>query len=111
MSTGERRVDTHGAVERGAPITIEIDGEVVGTYVGETLAAAMLAAGRRIFRRSPRTGSPRGVYCGIGICYECQMVVDGRTNVRACVTPVRDGMCASTQRGPAEGVSPVPSWP
>lgn len=111
MTEGARRVDTHGAVERGAPITIEIDGDTVEAYVGETLAAAMLATGRRVFRMSPRTGSPRGVYCGMGVCYECLMVVDGRLNVRACVTAVREGMRAQTQHGPAEGVSPVPTWP
>jgi predicted molibdopterin-dependent oxidoreductase YjgC len=45
----------------------------------------------------------------MGVCYDCLMMVDGRPNVRACMTPVADGMRAETQRGPAEGVEPVPA--
>jgi NADH dehydrogenase/NADH:ubiquinone oxidoreductase subunit G len=45
----------------------------------------------------------------MGVGYDCLMVVDGRPNVRACMTPVSDGMRVETQRGPAEGVEPVPA--
>ena len=55
------------------------------------MAAALLAAGRRELRESPRRAEPRGMYCGIGLCFECVMQVDGR-RVRTCVTPVGDGM-------------------
>lgn len=110
MRGGDRRVDTHGAVERGPALTIAVDGEPLSAFGGETLAAAMLANGRRTFRFSARGGGPRGLFCGMGVCYECLMVVDGRPNVRACMTPVREGMVAQTQRGPAEGVSPIPAW-
>ncbi|BCL14567.1 hypothetical protein GCM10017556_23060 [Micromonospora sagamiensis] len=55
------------------------------------MAATLLAAGRRELRKAPRRGEPRGVYCGIGVCFECVMSIDGR-RVRTCVTPVKDGM-------------------
>ena len=90
-------------------MTITVDGAPLPAYQGETLAAAMLAAGRRVFRLAPRTGSPRGLFCGIGVCYDCLMVVDGRPNVRACMTPVSEGMRAEIQRGPADGVEPIPA--
>lgn len=105
----DRRVAWHGAIERGPAVTVIVDGVPIQAYRGETLAAAMLAAGRRVFRYAPRTGSPRGLFCGMGVCYDCLMVVDGRPNVRACMTPVVDGMQAVTQRGPAEGAEPVPA--
>jgi predicted molibdopterin-dependent oxidoreductase YjgC len=104
-----RRVESHGAIERGAALTVQVDGETIAAYAGETLAAAMLAAGRRALRASPRTGSPRGVFCGMGVCYDCLMVVDGRPNVRACMTYVAEGMQAQTQRGPGEGAEPIPA--
>lgn len=105
----DRRVWDYGAIERGPAISVTVDGVPLPAYQGETLAAAMLAAGRRVFRYAPRTGSPRGLFCGMGVCYDCLMVVDGRPNVRACMTPVADGMRAETQRGPAEGAEPVPA--
>jgi D-hydroxyproline dehydrogenase subunit gamma len=110
MRGGDRRVDTQGTVERGPAVEIMFDGEPLAAFGGETLAAAMLAHGRRTFRYSPRSGGPRGLFCGMGVCYECLMVVDGHPNARACMTPVRAGMDARTQRGPAEGISPVPAW-
>ena len=109
VKSGDRRVAGHGAVARGPAVTVVVDGVPLPAYLGETLAAAMLAAGRRVFRYAPRTGGPRGLFCGMGVCYDCLMVVDGRPNVRACMTPVADGMQAETQRGPAEGAEPIPA--
>ena len=90
------------AVDRGEPFEIEIDGELVIAFPGETIAAAALAAGIATLRRSA-TGSPRGIFCGMGLCQECRMVVDGRPNVRACVTAAVPGLRARTQEdlGPA----------
>lgn len=72
-----------------------VDGEVVPAYAGETIAAALTAAGRRVFRHAPRTGAPRGVFCGIGACFECTVTVEGMGQVRSCVVPVRPGMRVS----------------
>jgi predicted molibdopterin-dependent oxidoreductase YjgC len=77
-------------VRRPAPVTIRVDGAEIEAFPGETLAAALLAAGRRAFRRTP-AGEPRGPFCLMGVCFECVVESDGQ-RVRACVTPVRAGM-------------------
>jgi predicted molibdopterin-dependent oxidoreductase YjgC len=74
---------------------LTVDGEPLRAPAGQSLAAALLAAGRVTLRRSPG-GTPRGVYCGIGVCQECRVHVEGRGVVRACVTPVAAGMRVTT---------------
>jgi predicted molibdopterin-dependent oxidoreductase YjgC len=74
---------------------LTVDGEPLRAPAGQSLAAALLAAGRATLRRSP-AGTPRGVYCGIGVCQECRVHVEGRGVVRACVTPVAAGMRVTT---------------
>ena len=58
---------------------------------GETIATALLAAGHWVFRMTDKKNDPRGVYCNIGVCHSCLVVVDGERNVRACQTPVSPG--------------------
>ncbi len=72
-----------------------VDGQPVPAYQGETIAAALLAAGRRTLRHTVPGGHPRGIFCGIGVCFDCLVTVEGR-HIRACVTPVQDGMQVST---------------
>jgi predicted molibdopterin-dependent oxidoreductase YjgC len=100
-SGGSLRVRRHPVLpDDGEPdITIFFDGRELPAKRGEPIAAALLAAGVRVFRTTPRRGYPRGIYCGIGRCTDCVMVVDGEPNVRTCVTPVRPGMRVETQRG------------
>jgi predicted molibdopterin-dependent oxidoreductase YjgC len=88
-----------GAVQRGRKVQIFVDGLAVEAFEGESVAAALLAAGRRGLRVAPRRGEPRGMYCGIGVCFECVMTVDGQRAVRTCATPVRDGMRIATLQG------------
>jgi predicted molibdopterin-dependent oxidoreductase YjgC len=57
---------------------------------GDTIGMALWAAGERVLRASSRDGAPRGMFCGMGICFECLVVADGAV-VRACTTPVRAG--------------------
>ncbi len=85
-----------GALVRGARVAIEIDGAPAEAFLGETVATALLAAGRRAFRRTDRRGAPRGLYCAIGLCFDCLVRVDGR-RVRACQTPVAAGMRVTTE--------------
>jgi predicted molibdopterin-dependent oxidoreductase YjgC len=75
------------------------DGRPIPAKTGEPIAAALLAAGVRVFRETPKKKTPRGIYCGIGRCTDCVMIVDGEPNVRTCVTPAREGMQVRTQRG------------
>lgn len=93
----DRRIE--GAVERGPEIEILVDQQRVRAFEGETVAAALLATGKRILRTTSRRGEPRGLYCGMGVCFECVMTIDGRPNVRTCQTPVRAGMEVETQIG------------
>jgi predicted molibdopterin-dependent oxidoreductase YjgC len=86
-------------VRRGREITIYVDGRPVTAYDGETVAAVLLAEGIYAFRRTTETGEPRGLFCGMGICYDCLVTVDGVANVRACVTPVAEGMMVETGSG------------
>ena len=90
-------------LERGHPLWFEVDGERVEAYEGESIAAALLASGRRLTRWTARTGEPRGYFCGMGVCHDCLVAVDGRLNVRACTTPVREGMRVELRREPAGG--------
>lgn len=83
-------------VRRGAPISIVVDGEPVHAHLGESVAAALLADGRRVLRRTVKRGEPRGVFCGMGVCFECLVTIDGAPGVRGCMTVVRDGMRIET---------------
>lgn len=75
---------------------LTLNGQPVTVPAGTTVAAALLAAGLRRFRHAPRHGDPRGLFCGMGLCYECLVTVDGIPNVRACLTPVAEGMVIET---------------
>src|ERR1700722_9276425 len=75
----------------GRPITIQFDGRPIPALEGETIAAALSAAGIVAFRRTP-SGAPRGLHCGMGACFDCVVSVDGRIGQRACMTKVADGM-------------------
>lgn len=94
------RVEDHpilGKLGEGKIVTIFINGRELKAREGEPIAAALLAAGIRVFRHTRRRHEPRGLFCGIGQCRDCVMKVDGVPNVRTCVTPVRDGMRVETQ--------------
>ncbi len=86
-----------GFFRRGPAVQIEVDGEPVQAFEGESIAAALLASGRRVLRQTP-DGAPRGIYCGMGVCFECVVEVDGDPSVRSCLTPVRAGMRIQTPR-------------
>jgi predicted molibdopterin-dependent oxidoreductase YjgC len=79
-----------GTGERPA-VVFTFDGCEVAARAGDSIAMALWAAGERTLRASSRDGAPRGVLCNMGVCYECLVLADG-VAVRACTTPVRDGM-------------------
>ena len=76
-------------------VLIHVDGAVVRTSDGMSLAAALLGAGVAAFRSSVG-GEPRAPLCGMGVCFECRVTVDGMAHGRACLLPVVDGMRVST---------------
>jgi len=91
------RIDNH--LKRGRSVRFLFDGREIDAFEGETVAAALLAIGQRQLRRTNRRGEPRGLFCGIGACFDCLVQVDGKPNMQACLTPVRDGMVVETQLG------------
>jgi len=90
----DRRVTSD--VVREDAVTVYVDGAVVTAYRGETAAGVLLASGRCVFRSTPRGHESRGVFCGVGICYDCLVTINGIPFVRACMTPVTDGMQIQT---------------
>jgi hypothetical protein len=100
-----RRIETHpilGPLPEAATVRVILDGRPLAARAGEPIAAALLAAGVRVFRTMPVAGEARGGYCLVGRCADCLMTVDGELNVRTCLTPVRDGMRIVTQHGLGE---------
>ena len=83
-------------IKRGAAISIKVNGREVVAYEGETLHAALTAAGILILKKSRVSHQPRGAFCGMGICHECLVTVDGQAGVRSCMTLVREGMEVET---------------
>lgn len=80
-------------------VTIYFDGKPIEAYEGEPIASALMAAGIRVFRTTAKRKEPRGVFCAIGRCTDCMMIVDGVPNTRTCVTVVKDGMKVQSQYG------------
>lgn len=91
------RIDV--GLERGQAFAFTLDGERIEAFPGETVAAALLALGARALRRTARRGQPRSLYCGMGICWECLVTVDGVPSRRACMTEAKPGMRVETQNG------------
>jgi len=89
------RVET--GVGRGEPFFFTLDGRAIEAFPGETVAAALLAVGVRTLRITEKTEAPRGVFCGMGICFDCLIIVDGCPHLRACLTEARPGMDVRTQ--------------
>jgi predicted molibdopterin-dependent oxidoreductase YjgC len=88
--------DDPRGLTRGPALTLTFDGMSVAAYEGESVGAALLAADVRALRRTRHGDAPRGLFCGIGSCHDCLVRIDGAAPVRACLTPVRDGMAVTT---------------
>lgn len=96
------RMEEHpilGNFSKGREVNFTYDGKLLSGYEGEPIAAALKAAGVMIHRYTQKQHKPRGIFCAIGRCTDCVMVVDGQPNVRTCVTPLKEGMCVQTQYG------------
>ncbi|GAA0495847.1 (2Fe-2S)-binding protein [Streptomyces stramineus] len=85
--------------EPGPPFEITFDGRTVTALPGQSLAAALWGAGVLAWRTTRDGGRPRGVFCGIGQCYDCLATVNGQPNRRACLVPARPGDAITTQEG------------
>ena len=76
-------------------VCLAVNGVVVTVPSGSVVSAAIMAVGANVFRRSV-TGEPRGPLCGMGICFECRVTIDGEAHCRSCQTVCRDGMDVRT---------------
>lgn len=74
------------------PIEFFFEGKKYDALEGDSIASALLANGIRTIRYSEKNNDPRGLYCGIGHCYECRIHLEGSGKIRACITPVTEGM-------------------
>ena len=93
-----RRLPLPAGVARGRAVTVSLEGRPVLAHLGETVATVLFAEGI-VETRTTTGGSPRGVFCGMGACFDCLVVVDGTPNTRACMTWVREGMSVERQAG------------
>ena len=83
---------THATIRpTGRAISFQFDGRRIDALEGETIAAALSAAGITTFRHTP-SGAPRGLHCGMGACFDCVVTVDGRIGQRACLTRAAEAM-------------------
>lgn len=79
--------------------TLYYNGHPIEAYEDEPIASALMAAGIRVMRTTAKYHEPRGIFCAIGRCTDCMMIVDGVPNTRTCVTYVQDGMRVERQEG------------
>ncbi|MCE1195664.1 (2Fe-2S)-binding protein [bacterium] len=98
---GGNRIERHPILGDASPrkeITLYFEGRAIFAREGEPIMAALVAAGVSVFRYTKK-GAPRRMFCGIGRCTDCVMIVDGIPGVRTCVTTAADGMKVERQAG------------
>lgn len=96
------RISKHPIIddfEKGRKVCFTFDGKIMEGFEGEPVAAALRANGIMIHRYTEKRHEPRGIFCAIGRCTDCVMVVDGVPNTRTCVTLLKEGMDVRTQYG------------
>jgi predicted molibdopterin-dependent oxidoreductase YjgC len=85
-----------------AIVRMTFDGAPLEAREGDSVAAALLAAGVTACRTTPVSGAPRAPFCMMGVCFDCLVVIDGVGNRQGCLVPVQDGMVVESQRGKRE---------
>lgn len=88
-----------GVQPKGKIVKFTFNGKEIEGCEGEPIAMALKAAGVMVHRHTKKYDKPRGVFCAIGRCSDCVMIVDGKPNIRTCVTPLKSGMKVETQYG------------
>jgi predicted molibdopterin-dependent oxidoreductase YjgC len=82
----------------GSAFHFFFEGRSIDAREGQSVAAALIAAGERCLRIDA-AGQPKGAVCGIGVCWECRCSIDGSADIRACMTQVQPGMIVMRQQG------------
>lgn len=96
------RIQNHpilGETPEGKTVHFTFDGKDMTGVEDEPIAAALHAAGVMVHRYTSGRHEPRGIFCAIGRCTDCVMIVNGISNVRTCITPLEEGMKIQTQYG------------
>lgn len=96
------RIEKHPIIDtrpKGELVEFQYDGKTLQGYSGEPIAMALKANGITIHRYTKKMHKPRGIFCAIGRCTDCVMIVDGVPNTRTCITPLKAGMRVETQYG------------
>jgi predicted molibdopterin-dependent oxidoreductase YjgC len=96
------RIEEHPILKvfpKGRIVGFYFDGSLLEGYEGEPISVALKANGVMIHRYTAKHSRPRGVFCSIGRCTDCVMIVNGMPNVRTCITPLEEGMRIETQYG------------
>lgn len=83
----------------GADVSFTFEGQPCSGREGDSVAAALLGAGVRVFRSTPVNGAERSAFCMIGACFDCLVVIDGTGSRQACLAPLREGMAIERQTG------------
>jgi D-hydroxyproline dehydrogenase subunit gamma len=94
-----RAIRIDEGLTRGEAFFFEVDGESVPAFVGETVAAALMADGRRALRMTAGRKEARGYYCGMGVCWDCMMWLEGEGSVQTCRLLAAPGMRLRTMKG------------
>lgn len=99
------RIENHpilGETPARKMVKFTYDGKELEGYEGEPIATALKAAGVMVHRYTAKKHEPRGIFCAIGRCTDCVMIVNGEPNIRTCITPLEEGMTVQTQYGISE---------
>lgn len=102
MTEKKRRITKHPILPEqtdSEKVTIYYNGSPISAIKGEPIAATLMSVGIRVFRKTVKQHETRGLFCAIGRCTDCMMVVDGTPNTRTCITSVKDGMRVESQNG------------
>lgn len=91
-----------GPAPEAKSVRFSFNGQPVEGREGEPIAAALLAAGIKTLRHTRHDCAPRGLYCGIGHCFECRVTVNGEAGIRSCLTPLAESMQVESE-APAPG--------
>lgn len=96
------RIEEHpilGKSENKREVTFYYNGKPLKGLEGEPISAALKVNGVMAHRYTAKKHEPRGIFCAIGRCTDCVMVVNGKPNIRTCITPLEEGMQVQTQDG------------
>jgi predicted molibdopterin-dependent oxidoreductase YjgC len=80
-------------------INFQFEGESLIANAGQSVAAALLENQKRVARQTRIAGKPRGIFCGIGVCFDCLVIIDDLPNQRSCITEIKEGMVVMVQHG------------